>query len=412
MSEKSYFNFNIFYLAVCLIWQVVRSFYLHIDAAGRVEAMMTVIAIIVNGKGLLKCPGVMKIWILWVLYCFINLLVKGLNLPLTSLPIWTLVHLFLPLTAMLAVYRCAIYDYKGLVRFLSLLFLFFVVVGFFNVGNTENINDRYTNDMGNYFFNASIMLIPFVILSVHEHKNNGYENNLLVYAAILFLLFILVLSGERKALFGLIIIIAGYVLAKGSKLKASSIIMIILLLVASYFILPKILEHTIAGQRMTEQMNESQFSDNVFLKIMGDRAVMYMEGFDLFLENKLTGIGLTNYLQYGSLPFPLHTEYMVQLTECGIIGSVLFLIFYFGMIIRLTKLFKEEKQYRFDLFVFAGTLLAILEINFTAWTYDVFPYFMFFGLLFARCDMLLGRKHGKKYVISEAHLRSINVGVR
>jgi O-antigen ligase len=120
---------------------------------------------------------------------------------------------------------------------------------------------------------------------------------------------------------------------------------------------------------------------------MGDRAFMYDCGWDLFLEHPLTGIGLLNFRLQNALGIDLvlHSEYMVQICECGIIGSILFLIFYYGMAKRIIQLLISGEN-RQDTLVLLATFVGFLMMSFFAWTYTSIYYFVFFGFIYAVYD--------------------------
>ena len=100
--------------------------------------------------------------------------------------------------------------------------------------------------------------------------------------------------------------------------------------------------------------------------MLGDRAIQYELGYMTFLKHPWTGIGLTNFMSVTGYPYRLHTEYMTQLCENGIIGFSLLVFFYFLLI---RKLYVNYKKYGDDITIVLFGLLAILFINITAWTY-------------------------------------------
>ena len=58
------------------------------------------------------------------------------------------------------------------------------------------------------------------------------------------------------------------------------------------------------------------------------RAIQYEFGYEKFLENPYFGIGLNNYKQFDGYNLVLHSEYLVQLIENGLVGFILFFLFY------------------------------------------------------------------------------------
>ena len=144
-----------------------------------------------------------------------------------------------------------------------------------------------------------------------------------------------------------------------------------------------LLENSIIGKRIQEikAVGESANSSDIeVLSFLGDRAYFYIEGWRLFNTSPITGIGLTNFIHKAEHSIIIHSEYMVQLVENGIIGFVIFLIFIIilgkGLIRNVRKNKKETKYFVFLL----GGFLGIMFICFTAWIYSFPQYFAFFGV--------------------------------
>ena len=131
--------------------------------------------------------------------------------------------------------------------------------------------------------------------------------------------------------------------------------------------------------------NSSQY-DSVLMQLLGDRAIQYVHSWEMFWNNKLTGIGLMKYSELNIVyeGLPLHSEYMVELAECGLVGASLFAAFYILMFRRLIFNCKNGGSKELSAFLL-GSLLAIAFINFTSWTYDSPVFYMWFGLFFAVC---------------------------
>ena len=124
------------------------------------------------------------------------------------------------------------------------------------------------------------------------------------------------------------------------------------------------MENTVMGQRlsMIEETSMTYGAENsLFLKFMGDRAFFYIYGFELFLKNPLNGIGLTNFPIYMNTEVPIHSEYIVQLCECGLIGSFLYLLFNASIIRSIIKAFKHTPYAL--VMVCLGGMLSVLFIS-------------------------------------------------
>ena len=389
MSERQRFNYNVFFISVLFVWPVVKTFFLNLDGAGRVESVLTLLTIIINGKHLLKGTAVMKIWIVWVVYNLINLYFKGYHNNEYPFVWWSLTQLACPLVSLLVSYNCVLYDKDSFIKRVFYLFLFYVFLGATQMSMTMDTS-RMENALGNSYLNNAIFIIPFLALYAKKYVRWDFKWISLVIVSFLFM--IILLSGERKALVGLMIMLMGVVYARNSKKNISSLISLFIVFVIASLGIEYIADNTLVGERFVSQFEDTQYSDSFFLSLMGDRAYMYEDGFLVFLQQPWTGIGLTNFA-YNPLNFKglrLHTEYMVELTECGIVGSLLFLVFYLGMLFCLLKMIKS-KLVPYESIVLGSALLSIISINFTAWTYSYPYYFIVFGMIYAHYNIVFAK---------------------
>ena len=94
----------------------------------------------------------------------------------------------------------------------------------------------------------------------------------------------------------------------------------------------------------------------------------------------MNGIGLKNYFFKGYGSLVIHSEYMVQLAEGGVIGAALFLLFNQWIARWLFKLFLVRSN-RALVALLAGAFISILFIDLTAWTYQFSMYFVMLGVV-------------------------------
>lgn len=376
-------KYNIFYLVAALLWPLLKVQFLNgIDGAGRVEMLLMFFAVIINGRRLIKIPNAVFVWGIWIIYSIINSSVKGFHLENVTLIVWAIKSLIFPFITLLVAYRVSLTNYSRVVKAMFVAYLFYLIIGMFGLAEYVEYDDstRMANNAGNAYFN-SLFLLPFYAILAFQQRKIG---KILYIIALLLAIAVVLYSGERKALIALFVIIVAsiYVIIKQkSKHKFYSAAIVSMIAAVCFFL---VMQYSTFGQRMEYSMAESDYSNNLFLKLVGDRAIMYIEGWDFFLHNIWTGIGLTQYAHLSQIGLLLHTEYMVQLCECGIIGSLLFIIFYGSMIKKVIRIRKEP--YSKNLFlIYFSFIIAILIINLVSWTYDSADYFAAFGLIFASC---------------------------
>lgn len=376
-------KYNIFYLVAALLWPLLKVQFLNgIDGAGRVEMLLMFFAVIINSRRLIKIPNAVFVWGIWIIYSIINSSVKGFHLENVTLIVWAIKSLIFPFITLLVAYRVSLTNYSRVVKAMFVAYLFYLIIGMFGLAEYVEYDDsiRMANNAGNAYFN-SLFLLPFYAILALQQRKIG---KILYIIALLLAITVVLYSGERKALIALFVIIVAsiYVITKQkSKHKFYSAAIVSMIAAVCFFL---VMQYSTFGQRMEYSMAESDYSNNLFLKLVGDRAIMYIEGWDFFLHNIWTGIGLTQYAHLSQIGLLLHTEYMVQLCECGIIGSLLFIIFYGSMIKKVIRIRKEP--YSKNLFlIYFSFIIAILIINLVSWTYDSADYFAAFGLIFASC---------------------------
>lgn len=385
MPKSIKYYINICFIAVAILWPVLKIEYFQIDGKGRVELLMAAVAIIVNIGSFFKCPKAMFFWLIWVVFGIINSSITGFVNEKYSLVDWAAYHLVYPYVTMIITYL-TVKEYPRVYNLIFIFFFFYVLLGAIGMDMTEVYGSAkgLTNTMGNSFLNVSILLVTYAGLT----NTNGKLPGLLLYVISILELFIIFKTGERKGLVGLFIVILGVIISRNWGKDGKVLLRMIFLLAIVFVGFSYVLRYSLASERMTESMSNSAFSDSFFLQLMGDRAIMYYEGWELFLSNTLTGIGLTNAQWKGGLSYGmlLHTEYMVQLAECGLVGSFLFLMFYYGILKRMIRMLRKKLAVKETIILFS-TFLAIIMINFVAWSYDNAFYFMLYGVMFAHYDI-------------------------
>lgn len=382
------------YLAIAILWPLIQTLYLGgLDGVGRVQILLMTLAVFVNFNKLLNSPKQMLIWILWIAYVVICSQYKGFYHYNKTFGNWTLTNLLFPYVTMLIAYQAIVFDYNKTVSILFGCYLLYVILGTFSMQSIESydIGLRMENDLGNTFFNTSILFVTFAALMYSQER----LRKIIYWLLLLFVFFIIYRSGERKGLVCVFIIIFGAFFAENSGKGAKSMIYMGILLLLSCGVISGIMEHSIAGQRMTNSMEISQFEDNWFLKLMGDRGIMYYLGWEMFLQNPWTGIGINNFCWQNNYHegLPFHTEYMVQLAECGIIGTLIFIVFYYGMLKRLLICYRK-KLARKEVIILMATFVSIVVINLVAWTYTNANFFMMYGIIYGATETLLAYDGG------------------
>lgn len=336
-----------------------------------------------------------SLWLILMVYHFANLIFNvGNKIDMTLFRGNMLPCFILYLSAYIAYYDFDLF----LKRIMQLYFSFIVLsVIAFITGQTFDFDGRigiegfHPNILGQYagyylmFFSIYIirfkltlikkiiLLLPPLILIFYSESRNSFV--ILVFAAISFII--------------------GY--GSKNKLKASTILKTLIVIILFYLIGEYTLNNTSLGERLlggisgeSSQVRLQYSSGTIFDTILGERIMYYTIGYDLFTRHPILGIGLWNFVDFNPFELPLHSEYMVHLAEGGIVGFILYLFFIIG-IIKLFVSFKHRNYFYYQLLI---CFICILINGITA---RIFPYTQFFCVFGAIIGYLLADRNNRYY---------------
>ncbi len=355
------------------------------------EALMLVL--IVNNKSnrifkfAFSSPPVV-IWSMWIIYVLVNwyffqdITPSDNNNP-SSINFITR-KLVIPLFCMgIAYYECLMNPTR-FIRFSIWILIVYLIVGMlFQTAATAD--DRGGEALGNNLPLTACVLASLVYWAYIKRIVNGKG---LVLVSILILMAIF-FGATRKALGAWVIVTFFYVIGKYNIEDPKKLFALIVIGFAFYYSIEYVLQYTLMGQRMNvieDSASQYNLYDNVFLKYMGDRAYFYVSGWELFLMKPVNGIGLNNFPVYmnNGKELVIHSEYMTQLCEGGIIGSSLYVIFV-SLILYFIFKSKRYATNRMEKLICIGSMASMLFISFYAWTYSLSRYFVLYGIILAIC---------------------------
>ena len=381
IKKHSYFNY--FFIAIVLLWAPLQGTIMTFDAKGRILFALTVIAFIVNynkqvfKKMLFSKPII--IWIIWVIYSAINMMSKGFHNEYLSPSFYIITKLFMPLVIMsVCAYEYNKNNYK-LTKTLLYIFCIYSIIGFFFM----TINRSHTSDGAATLGNLLALNNLYIIFYAGLLYKWGELSAVKFIGFVVFVFVVIIASATRKAL-GAATILLLFVVLSNMRFNAKSFLSVLLLALTLYVGTNYIMKNTLMGERlsMTEEAGEKfNTSNNLFLNFLGDRALFYIVGTELFYEHPISGIGLLNFTEETGTDYRIHSEYMVQLAENGLIGSTLFILFYVSLISAIFKYRRHSIFAKTTGNILLGGVVAILFISFTAWTYDFCMYFACLGTI-------------------------------
>ena len=228
-----------------------------------------------------------------------------------------------------------------------------------------------------------VILWSLLLYKYYKFKKKPYSLILLIALSILPIITIFK-TGSRSVLGVFVIIIVGIFLIHRSRdfLKSAAIYIVGIVFVLLFFNF--VLENTYVGQRLAatgEQAERHSLNTGTIFDKFGDRGLFYIYGAYEFVKSPVFGIGLENFRTPGG--YVMHPEYMVQITELGIVGSILFLLF-FGWVGKENLAVLRMKITPFDrksIEILTLAFVGILIFGTALWFYKVPIAFTLFGLL-------------------------------
>lgn len=382
MKSKYIHYINLAYLMFMLVYPIVQKELFGFDGAGRAIIVSTLSIFFLNIDIWAKLPQISFLAPLWCIYVTINTLSHGY--PSGENGLFVFFHsVYVPLIVMVIAYREFKYDFSLASTLCAISVIVFAVIGVFFLKpifeeNTQTI--RIMNNLGNEYPNqlyTSIIFISLIFSRQSPFKKILYS---LVTIGVSTLI---VITATRKAFSALLIVFLFAILTFIFKnriglLKSLTIFACFAFL--AYFITSQ----TSLGKRQNVALEKYDSSESIFLKAVGDRGEQYVTGLVIFKENPLFGIGINRYREvYKISDYRLHTEYMVQLAECGIVGTLLFLLFNISLLVNLVKKIIHKRRGWQDYLIPLGAFFSIIFIDLTTWTYDSISIHIVYGMILA-----------------------------
>lgn len=371
---------------MCIIWPALQSQILHVDGAGRTIVFLSAVVVLLNllelwkQKKIFATPAFLC-WVLLLGYSMWNAFSKGFYAEWGRF-IFLTVNFFHPfillVIAMLELHR----DKQTALKVIWVALGVYLLIGLPSLA--MSLDDRLmVEGLGNlYPLHAVAFLFVSSILYVE-----GKMKTWLYVVLVIGISAIILESGTRKAFGAEAIILAGVIINAKEKRTWKSWITTILSGVLLVIGIKYVVNNTELGTRLNQgqdddyyvQLVENERINSVYMYLLGDRAGQYEMAVELHREHYWTGIGLTNYMDVSRGDHVLHTEYMVQLCENGIIGFALLMLFYVLTIIALFINKKKVKSKCINISLWG--LAAILFINLTSWTYCMNYVMIFYAII-------------------------------
>ena len=263
----------------------------------------------------IKQPPVI-IWSILMAYHIINAIIKKSdNLTEQSIVSQTLISI----TLMILVSKVYVNNKELLYKFLIISTYYYLLIAYL-YGDTETYGGRlsgfiYTTQLGQ-LAGVSCMIISMYII---------YKKKWTLFYLYIYPIFIMLLAGARNGF--LMVAFAFVCLAVPFLFKRKRVLILlvfIVLILINSFINTQLYERLITGAQESPLTTGTIWDD-----ILGDRIFYYIVGYQNFIDNPITGIGLLNFSRFNFYNYPIHSEIMTHLAEGGLIALILYLSFKF-----------------------------------------------------------------------------------
>jgi len=374
-QTNRYFNPTFIALFIIIIWDAFKNYLNLSHPIIQLSILLPTISIGIldNLKGKLwetifSRPAL--IWLLWIVYALINtfLIIGFFSAPLQNQFIFVS-SIIVAYLLFLLIIVCKS-GTKELVNFLIFAFfcrlLLSLVFDKLEPSGVEYVQRFGTEFNSNIIAIGALFLISLIVLKYIIYKSfNAFD----MCISIISILTIFI-TASRKTYLALIVLIIGLVYIFRSKYLIKNILLGTLVFIILFFSITWTLKNTTIGERIVAGYEKTIYAKEAE-QMFDNRAGYFINGWELFKKYPVNGIGLKNFPYFNQSTHNLHTEYMVQLTECGLIGTFLFIFFYWHIIKWLLLIRKVIIPYK----VIAETYLVLIIVMFAlflgAWKYNI-----------------------------------------
>ena len=270
--------------------------------------------------------------------------------------------------------------------FISIFICFVILIfdGFYqfifkkNIFGFEMYEDRISSFFKDELIYGSYLskFFPIFLSLFFIYKNKGIKLNIFFSIILILTIFMITLSGERAALFLIILTLIFLFMMLKINIKILTTFLIVILLGVSSILT---FNENVKNRVINFTKNQIITKDKIYF-FSKDHAGHYYAAIDIYKENnKIIGIGPKNFRnycynnqKYQNLPFICtshpHNTYIQILTETGMLGFLIllttfFLLIYLSLRHFYFKFFKKEFKYsNFQVSLFAFYVMILWPI--------------------------------------------------
>lgn len=392
-NPSSYNKIQYIYIILIILWTPV-TFIFHVDAMGRIKMLFTFLTLFIlcrdHVNGYEQCFRINSVKIMMILIVYMAINYLTFFMPSVDpkpgeklVKIFNLIYPFIAMTIVIMeiakgraqkIFNVVIFSYY---LWMLVLLAFMGVSGESMRLNIEGI------DSNEYAFVASLIVFLLYIKCSRYGMSISKAIILSILPTVL-----MVLAGSRTGAGCFAIILFTIFIEQSKRLNAKKVFLMLIALIVLSGGYVYVMENTTLGTRLSNVTKQSQGNEmletGTALDMLGDRGIFYYLGYQQFEKEPVHGIGLTNFQKKGiygwnNLFIVIHSEYMVQLAECGLIGFSLLIMFLYSLWRRI----KNQKGNKLPVpkATLYSALAMVVLIAFFFWTYDRIYIFIFYGII-------------------------------
>lgn len=389
-SFRSYITLPYFYLALVILW-IPISLITGIDGMGRIKIATTIVLVgylLFKKRSYLsnffseRCVVILAVLIIYMIANYLILYELPHN-PAPHERLFKVLTLIYPFMILLVVYTEIIEGRSGkVINVILCSYYAWILLLVVYMGRAVTIMERMTLEGidSNDFGLVSSLVIFMLYLRIRYFNMNPTKGIMLAILPLVLIIF----TSSRTAMGCVCIVVALIMIDYLHNLNFINFAKILLSLAIIFGGFLYVQENTNLGKRIAYTTSQTEnyrgLKTHTVLDKMGDRGVFYYYGYKAWKEEPVFGIGLGNFKTrniFGGLV--CHSEYMVQLCECGIIGIFLYLLYLFMLWRRIryfpfSGIFLRKR-------VLYGALIMVLLVDTFFWSYDRLYIFILYGLI-------------------------------
>lgn len=317
---------------------------------------------------------------IWIFYVLINNFAKGIDY--WESPVYMFFSVFSSYVVLLICQYAFKRDENALTKFIIISLFFYIFLAIFHIGFSNLAFDERmdTDDVNGNALGERAAALIFFINTMYLRKTIPVSK---FFALSIIPVMIVILTGSRTAFAMAFLCYIPFLFTSERLGKDVAKRIIFIVLFAS--VLFVIFNNTILGERLLSSDSQvtSYLETGTYWDLMGDRGYQYYISLPVIQSNFLTGIGLGNFLTRvpGAL-FVLHSEYLIQLLECGLVGFLLYFSVYYGIMKRISKS-SHAKPLRLLCYCGIGAILfacAVTRVSFYSFFACILGYTLNFSL--------------------------------